>query len=205
MTGAASARSEPGSIIPAGTPRPLSVQDRMLRAVWAIVSATVFRFSPSPLHGWRRFLLRLFGARIGSGARIYPSVRIWAPWSLSMESGSCLGYNVNCYNCGPVILGQSALVSQDTTLCTGTHDYRVTSFPLITRPIVIGAHAWVCAEAFIAPGVTVGAGAVVGARAFVFRDVAPWSIVSGNPAAVVGHRTLTSGLTASCQTSTDKS
>jgi putative colanic acid biosynthesis acetyltransferase WcaF len=147
--------------------------------------------SPSPFHAWRRLLLRLFGAKIAPGARIYPSVRIWAPWSLTMEAGACLGYNVNCYNCGPVILRAGALVSQDTTLCTGTHDYRSVSFPLITRPIVIGTGAWVCAEAFIAPGVAIGDGAVVGARSFVFRDIAPWTIVSGNPATVVGRRTIT--------------
>ena len=100
---------------------------------------------------------------------------------------------VDCYNVAPVTLGARALVSQRSFLCSATHDYHRREFPLVAREIVIEAGAWVAAEAFIGPGVTVGAGAVVGARACVTRDVAPWTVVAGNPARVVKQRQRTDG------------
>ena len=171
-------------------PAPLSASDRVLRKTWACVSLLLFRLSPTPLHCWRRFLLRAFGAKIGRRARIYPTVRVWAPWNLVLGNESTLGYRVNCYNCATVTLEDWALVSQDTTLCAATHDYRLSSFPLVTRPISVGKHAWVCAEAFIGPGVNIGEGAVVGARSCVVADVAAWTVVGGNPAKFLKMRKL---------------
>lgn len=130
-------------------------------------------------------MLRLFGAIIKDGAHPYPSARIWAPWNLTMEEGSCLGDYVECYSVDRVILESHATVSQYSFLCTASHDYRVDGMPLLTAPITIGRHAWVAADAFIGPGVTVGERAVVGARASVFRDVDPWTVVGGNPARVI--------------------
>jgi len=171
-------------------PVPLTVWDRFLRKSWNCVFFLLFRFSPPPLHGWRRLLLRAFGAKIGRGARIYPTVRVWAPWNLVLGSEAALGYRVNCYNCATITIGDYALVSQDTTLCAATHDYRSRSFPLVTRPITIESQAWVCAEAFIGPGVKIGEGAVVGARSCVLADVNPWTVVVGNPAKFLKKRTM---------------
>lgn len=168
--------------------RPLSVADRSLRALWAFVYLLMFRPSPRPFHAWRRWLLRIFGASIGKGARVYPSVKIWAPWNLTLRDRACLGYYVDCYNCGTITLEEDALVSQYTILCTGTHDYQLRHFPLITGSIVIRKNAWVCADAYIAPGVTVGEGAIVGARSSVFADVPAWVVVGGNPAKVIKQR-----------------
>ncbi len=130
-------------------------------------------------------MLRLFGADIEEGAHPYPSARIWAPWNLTMEEGSCLGDYVRCYSVDRVILEPHATVSQYSYLCTASHDYRVEGMPLITAPITIGRYAWVAADAFIGPGVIVGERAVVGARASVFRNVDPWTVVGGNPARVI--------------------
>jgi putative colanic acid biosynthesis acetyltransferase WcaF len=171
-------------------PEPLSYADRLLRKTWVFVSFLLFRFSPAPLHGWRRFLLRVFGAKVGPSARIYPTVSVWAPWNLILGKDACLGYRVNCYNGGIVTLEEGSMVSQDSTLCAATHDYSLSSMPLVIRPITIGRSAWVCAEAFIGPGVTVGEGAVVGARSCVVTDVAPWNVVGGNPARFLKVRTL---------------
>lgn len=171
-------------------PAPLSALDRLLRTVWTCVFLLLFRLSPSPLHWWRRLLLRAFGAKVSSSARIYPTVKIWAPWNLIMGNQTCLGYRVNCYNCATVTIEDLAIVSQDTTLCAASHDYRSRSFRLITRPITIGRQAWICAEAFVGPGVHVGNGAVVGARSCVVTDVCPWTVVSGNPARFLKKRTL---------------
>ena len=118
----------------------------------------------------------------------YPSCRIWAPWNLKLGEHSCLSERVDCYSVDRIVLGPHAVVSQDAVLCTATHDYDLPDFPVVTRPIEIGAHAWIAAGAFIGPGVTVGEGAVVGARAVVTKDVPAWTIVAGNPARGIGAR-----------------
>jgi putative colanic acid biosynthesis acetyltransferase WcaF len=159
--------------------------NRARRVLWGAVWWLAYRPSPRLLHGWRRFLLRLFGADIEDGAHPYPSARIWAPWNLTMGEGSCLGDRVRCYSVDRVTLEPRATVSQYVFLCTASHDYRVNGMPLITAPITIGRDAWVAADAFIGPGVRVGERAVVGARASVFRNVDPWTVVGGNPARVI--------------------
>ena len=129
--------------------------------------------------------MRFFGAEIGEDAHPYSSARIWAPWNLVMEGGSCLAAGVDCYCVDKIVLGRDAVVSQRAFLCTATHAHREPGFPLMTGPVIIGEDAWVAAEAYIGPGVTVGAGAVAGARAVVVRDVPPGAVVVGNPARVV--------------------
>jgi putative colanic acid biosynthesis acetyltransferase WcaF len=156
--------------------------------LWQVVWALLFRPSPKVFHGWRRWLLRLFGARIGFGAHIHPSVKIWAPWNLEMSEHSCLGPYVDCYNVAPVSLGPFCTVSQYTYLCAATHDYTRASMPLVARPIQLGARSWIAAQVFIGPGVTVGEGAVIGARSLVLRDVEPWVVAAGSPARVIKTR-----------------
>ena len=155
------------------------------RVLWGIVWWLAYRPSPRVLHGWRRLLLKLFGASIGEGAHPYPSARIWAPWNLTMGEGSCLGDHVDCYTVDRVTLEPYATVSQYTFLCTASHDYAVSGMPVITAPIRVGRRAWVAADAFVGPGVTIGEGAVVGARASVFRNVDSWTVVGGNPARII--------------------
>lgn len=164
--------------------------DRLRRAVWGIAWATLYRPSPVVAHGWRRSLLRIFGARVGAGAHPYPSARVWAPWNLEMGPRSCLGPGAICYSAAPIVLEADSVVSQRVHLCAASHDFRHPEFPLVTAPIIIGQEAWVAAEAFIGPGVRVGKRAVVGARAVVTRDILDGSIVAGNPAKTVGMRRM---------------
>jgi putative colanic acid biosynthesis acetyltransferase WcaF len=168
----------------------LSLSNRALRLSWGVVYSVLFRPTPKPLHGWRRFLLRLFGATVAATARPCPRCRIFAPWNLYMGEYSCLADDVDCYCVAPIRLGAHATVSQHAHLCAATHDYGVPEFPLTPLPIVIGDYAWVAAGAFVGPGVTVEEGAVVGARACVVRDVPAWTVVAGNPARFVKRRTV---------------
>ncbi|MGC4097921.1 MAG: hypothetical protein QM706_12460 [Nitrospira sp.] len=156
-----------------------------MRVCWRVVWLLAYRPSPKLFHGWRRFLLRSFGAKIAKDAYPHPSVKIWAPWNLEMGSLSSLGPYVDCYCVDKVIIGSHVTISQYGFLCTATHEYRDPRRPLVTSPIVISDRAWVAACVFIGPGVTVGTSAVVGARASVFRDVDPWTVVGGNPARVI--------------------
>ena len=167
-----------------------SLSNKTMRFLWGLVWMLLFRPTPRPLHAWRCLLLGLFGARIGKGVLVYQSVRIWAPWNLELADGSCLGDFVDCYSVDRVTLGRGAIVSQYSYLCTATHDFTQHSRPLVTRPIHIGADAWVTADVFIGPGVTVGEGAVVGAKSSVVKDVPAWTIVAGCPAVAVGNRVM---------------
>lgn len=171
-------------------PSPHSVRNKLLRGIWGITYFLLYRPSPKPLHFWRRFLLRIFGAKIGVGTHPHASARIWAPWNFEMGDHSCLSHFVDCYCVATIRLGAHSTVSQYAFLCTATHDIDAVDMPLVTAPIVIEKGAWVAADVFIGPGVTVGEGAVVGARASVFKDIAPWTVVGGNPARVLRKRNL---------------
>lgn len=157
--------------------------------LWGTVRP-LFRFSPRPLWSWRRFMLRLFGAKIGRHVHIHPSARIFIPWNFEAGDWTSVGFDALVYNLGHVKLGHRVTVSQRSHLCAGTHDFRDPAMPLLKTPITVGDDAWICADAFVGPKVAIGAGAVVGARAVAMRDVAPGTIVAGNPAKQVGQTTV---------------
>ena len=159
-----------------------SLDNRLARFAWQLVWSLLFRPTPPPMHAWRSWLLRRFGAHIGAGCHIYSDARIWAPWHLYMAPNACLGPGVICYSMTSIHLGERVVVSQGAHLCTGSHDYTSTSFPLYAKPIRIGADAWICTEAFIGPGVQIGQGAVIGARAVVVKSQPAWMVCAGNPA-----------------------
>ncbi len=170
----------------------LSFKNKLARLLWHFVWLFLYRPTPRVFHGWRRFLLRLFGAKIGKQAHPYPSARIWAPWNLEMGAYSCLSEDVDCYCVDRITLGKNAIVSQYSYLCTASHDYDDSSFPLVIAPINIEDKAWVATDVFIGPGVTVKEGAVVGARSSVFKDIDSWIVVGGNPAKFIKRRKLMS-------------
>lgn len=159
-----------------------SLGNRIRRALWGIAWLIGARWTPPPAHRLRVALLRLFGAKVSWKAYVYPSVQIWAPWNLTMDDYGTLARGVICYNIAPISIGARAVVSQGAHLCTGSHDYLDPAFPLTARPITIGRRAWICADSFVGPGVTVGAGAILAAAAMAHRDLDPWSIYTGNPA-----------------------
>ncbi len=171
-------------------PLPLSMCNKAARAAWHLVWLCLFRPSPRPLHAWRRFLLRLFGASLGKGARAYPSARIWAPWNLRMGDHACLSEAVDCYCVEQVTIGAFTTVSQYSFLCTASHDYTRASMPLVAAPIHVGQRAWITADVFVAPGVTIGDGAVINSRSSVFMDIPAWTVARGNPAVPYRERTL---------------
>ncbi|WP_201787918.1 hypothetical protein [Syntrophotalea acetylenica] len=150
----------------------------------------LFSYSPRPLFAWRAFLLRLFGAKVGRNVHIYNSANIYFPWNLEIGDHSAIGENAYIYNLGHVIIGNKTTISQRAHLCAGTHDFSDPALPLLKPPIVIDHQAWICADAFVGPGVKVGEGAIVGARAVVTRDVDPWVIVAGNPAVFIKRREM---------------
>lgn len=167
-------------------------QEQVLRVLWLVVGKPLFWASPRPLFGWRRWLLRRFGATIGQGVNIYPSATIYFPWKLTVGDWSAIGEGAMIYNLGPISIGEQVTISQRAHLCAGTHDHTDATMPLVKPPIVVRDQAWICADAFIGPNVTVGEGAIVAARAVAVKDVEAWTIVGGNPASFIKARTFSS-------------
>ncbi|MBC7507206.1 MAG: colanic acid biosynthesis acetyltransferase WcaF [Ferruginibacter sp.] len=165
-----------------------SLRNRFMRVVWGLVDATLFRYSPKPFHGWRAMLLRLFGAKVGRGVHVYPGVRVWAPWNLELKDECGIANGSILYSQGKITIGRKTVISQGSHLCAGTHDYNVEGFPLITMPIIIGDNAWIAAEAFIHPGVTIGSGCVIGARSVVNKDIPAWTVCGGHPCKYIKER-----------------
>lgn len=168
-----------------------SKRDKIMRGLWQLVRTLFFVTAPGPLFvGWRRFLLRAFGAKIGIGCKIEASCKIWSPKNLWMGNYACLASGVDCYNVALISIHDYATVSQRSFLCSASHATNTLARPLTFAPIVIKTHAWVCAEAFVAAGVTVGEGAVIGARGVATHDLEPWSIYAGIPARRISTRLI---------------
>lgn len=167
----------------------LSFSNRVARAAWGIFWMLLFRTSPKPLFLWRTAILRLFGAKVGKGCLIYPSARIFAPWNLILEDFVTIGPHTDIYSVDTITLKENSVVSQYAYLCTASHDISYQhQMPLTTAPITLEKHSWATASVYIGPGVTIGEGSVAAARAVVIKDVAPWTIVGGNPAKEIKKR-----------------
>jgi len=156
--------------------------------LWWLVQDTLFRWSPQFLYGWRCFLLRLFGARIGRKVLIRPTARITYPWKVSIGDYVWIGDDVVLYSLGQISIGAHTVISQKSYICTGSHDFTRPTFDIYALPIVIGDQVWVATDVFIAPGVTIGKGAVVGVRSTVLHDLPPGKVCYGSPAKPVRDR-----------------
>jgi putative colanic acid biosynthesis acetyltransferase WcaF len=165
-----------------------SLRNKLGRVAWQVVWLLLFRPSPWCCHGWRCALLRLFGAKVGQGVQLGRTATFWAPWNVELGDHSVVGPGTELYSVAPIVVEPYANIAQRCFLCTGSHDYRYLTRPLIHRPIRVQRHAWLAAEVMLGPGVTVGQGAVCGGRAVVFKDVAPWTVVGGNPARYIKPR-----------------
>jgi putative colanic acid biosynthesis acetyltransferase WcaF len=160
--------------------------------LWWIVQATLFAGSPQFMYGWRRFLLRLFGARIGAGVLVRPTARITYPWKLAIGDHSWVGDFAELYTLGRIEIGRCVVVSQHAYLCTGSHDLHSPTFDIYQQPIVVEDEAWIAAGAFVYPGVTIGRGSVIAARSVVRASTDPLTINAGAPARPVGGRSTRS-------------
>lgn len=174
-----------------GTPgraRSFAWHHLFLRLVWNIVWLVFAAWTPPQLHGWRRLLLNLFGAKIAKGARVYGSARIWYPPNLEMGKGAVLGWQAFAYSMDKIVLEDYVVVSQFARLMTGTHDIDGATFQLYAKPIRICSHAWIASACFVGPGVTAGEGSILGGAGVTFRDLEPWTVYAGNPARPIKKR-----------------
>lgn len=170
--------------------KPWSFRQKVVRQLWYITEATLFRWSPRTAYGFRAWLLRCFGARVHPTARLRSTVTVEIPWHLSIGATTIVGDHVILYCLGPVKIGARACISQYAHVCAGTHDFTRRDFALVKAPITIGDDAWVAADCFVGPGVTIGDGAVLGARSNAFGDLPAWMICVGSPARAIKARVM---------------
>ncbi|HCC55927.1 MAG TPA: colanic acid biosynthesis acetyltransferase WcaF [Solibacterales bacterium] len=156
--------------------------------LWWIVQDTLFRCSPQALFGWRAFLLRLFGAKLGKNVRLRSTVRVTYPWKLTVGDNVWVGDDCVLYNLADIILGSDVALAHDVYLCTGSHDYSRVDFPIQALPITIQDEVWITNQVFVGPGVTIGAGAVVGTRSTVLRSLPGGMVCYGSPAKPIKER-----------------
>ena len=165
-----------------------SFRNRVIRVLWSICYALLYRISPRPLHAWRVFLLRAFGAKLGAACHFYPKGKIWAPWNLVCEDRVTLADDAELYNPSPMYLGSHAIVSQGAYVCGATHLYNEPSFRLVSFPMRLGAYSWICARAAVNPGVNVGDGAILALGSVATKDLEAFGIYAGIPARKVKER-----------------
>ena len=165
-----------------------SVRSRVGRLAWGVVWALLYRPSPRPCHAWRSMLLRAFGAKLGSKCHFYPRSKVWAPWNLRCEGRVTLADGAEVYNPSPIDFGSHAIVSQGAYVCGATHLYNEPEFRMVSRPMRIGAYAWICARAIVGPGVNVGEGAVLGLGSMATKDLEAFGVYVGSPARKVKER-----------------
>lgn len=169
----------------------ISRKNKVKRALWNVSSLILFRpFGLPCFKKWRNAFLRIWGSEIGEGSSVHASAQIWAPWNLVVGCRTCIGPHTIIYNPGKIILGNKVVISQYAYLCSASHEYELKSHKLCWKEIKVGDFAWVAADAFVGMGVTIGQGAVVGARAAVFKNVEPWTVVGGNPAKFIKKRNI---------------
>ncbi|MFM5908270.1 MAG: putative colanic acid biosynthesis acetyltransferase [Novosphingobium sp.] len=187
------------SLLDASQTKPLeggasfSLGNRLARLVWMAAWLVLARFTPPPLHAWRRLVLKVFGAKVGKGVRVHASVSVWWPGNLELADFVLIGPGARVYNQGRIAIGPRSVISQRAHLCASSHDVDDSDFQLVCKPIAIGRQCWVAAEAFVGPGVTMADRSVLAARGALFRDTEADGVYSGNPAALIKRRNLRPG------------
>lgn len=169
-------------------PRNFRGKNAITVQLWWLVQSTLFSWSPQIMYGWRRWLLRIFGAEIGKQVIIRPSARITYPWKVKIGDYSWIGDDVNLYSLGEIKIGSNSVISQKSYLCSAAHNYKKIDFPIYSMPIIIGDQVWLATDVFVAPGITIAEGTVVGARSSVLHDLPPMMVCYGNPAKPIKKR-----------------
>lgn len=171
-------------------PKGFRGQNAFIVQLWWITQASLFAWSPQFAYKWRNWLLRMFGAKIGKGVIVRPTVKITYPWKLIIGDYAWIGDNTELYTLGEISIGDNAVISQKCYLCTGSHNYQVDTFDIYAKPIAIEPEAWVATDVFIGPGVTIGRGALIGARSSVFENMPSGMICLGYPAKAIRNREM---------------
>lgn len=157
--------------------------------LWWLVQASLFQLSPQAMYGWRRWLLKVFGAKLGKKVMVRPTAKITYPWKVSIGDYSWIGDEVILYSLGEIEIGCNVVISQKSYICAASHDYTSPNFDIFAKKVQIEDEVWLATNVFVAPGVTIGKGAVVGACGSVFNNLPPMMLCIGSPAKPLRQRT----------------
>jgi putative colanic acid biosynthesis acetyltransferase WcaF len=162
-------------------PKNFRGRNAIIVQLWRTIYILLYKPSPQIMYGWRRFLLRLFGAKIGKNVILRPSVEITYPWKIEIGDYSWIGDNVVLYSLGKITIGSNTIISQKSYLCTGSHDFNSVAFDIFEKPIIIGNSCWIATDVFVAPGVQIADEVIIGARSSVFKSIKTKGLYKGNP------------------------
>lgn len=160
------------------------------RVLWYYVNVVFFKSGWFPFYGFKISLLRLFGARIGKGVAIKPCVNIKYPWLLNMGNKVWIGENVWIDNLVMVTIGSDVCISQGALLLTGSHNYKKSTFDLLTGSIILEDGVWIGAGAIVNAGITAASHAVLGSGSVATKNMDAYTIYQGNPAVKVRSRII---------------
>lgn len=163
--------------------------------IWWFVQATLFRLSLHNMYGWRNWLLRRFGAKVGKGVKIRSSAKFTYPWKVTIGDHTWVGDHAYFYSLDEIRVGSHCCISQNTYLCTGSHKMDDPTFGLVVKPIVIKDGAWVASDVFVFPGVTIHEMGVAGARSTVTKSIPANEVHAGYPAKYLKQRFATEVVT----------
>lgn len=170
------------------TPPKFRGRSKITVQLWRLVYALLFRPSPQIMYGWRRFLLRIFGAKIGVDVIVRPSAQITYPWKVDIGDYSWIGDEVVIYSLGEISIGSNTVISQRCYICTGSHDYSSENFSIYAQKVTIGSECWLATDVYVAPSVNIGDRTIVGARSSVFKDLPSNKVCVGSPAKPIKER-----------------
>lgn len=163
---------------------------RLKQLCWYFINIIFFINPLNPFNSLKKGLLRLFGAKLGKGVVIKPSVNIKYPWKLTIGDHSWIGERVWIDNLAQVTIGKNVCVSQGAMLLTGNHDYKKQAFDLIVSPIELHDGSWIGARSLVGPGVIVETHTVLSALSVATKTLSAYTIYQGNPAAPVRQRII---------------
>lgn len=171
-------------------PKNFRGKPKLIVQIWWLVYTLLFKPSPQVFYGWRRFLLRIFGAKIGKSVIIRPSAQITYPWKVKIGNHSWIGDDVVLYSLGDIIIGENSVISQKSYICAATHNYSKSDFPILAKKVTIGNGCWLATDVFVSPGVSIDNGVVVGARSTVVKDLESNLVYVGSPAKIIKRRNI---------------
>ena len=162
----------------------------LIRLIWYFTNILFFMNPLNPVSGLKVRLLRWFGATVGKGVVIKPSVNIKYPWRLRIGDHVWIGEKAWIDNLGDVSIADHCVLSQGSMLLSGSHDFSRTTFNVQVDKIVLEEGVWIGARAIVYMGVTCKSHSILGANSIALRDMEPYAIYYGNPAVKVSERII---------------
>jgi putative colanic acid biosynthesis acetyltransferase WcaF len=158
--------------------------------LWYFFNALFLKNKYNPSSGLRKLVLRLFGAKIGTGVLLKPSISVKYPWKLTIGNNVWIGEDVWIDNLDVVTIGNNVCISQGALLLCGNHNYKKPTFDLMVKPITLKDGVWIGAKAVVVQGIVCGEESVLSVQSVANTNLEPYAIYQGNPAVKIRERII---------------